>query len=329
VTCRGDPKTALGRRAVLTGLTAILLGGSGARTRRIGFISSSTTDPLSPLLTALRDGLALLRYEEGRNLEVLYRLAKSREELPAMAADLVSRKVEVIIAAGSEAILAARDATGQIPIVMTNSGDAVREGFVASLGRPSGNITGMTQTSPETAGKRLEILLELVPSMRQVGILWNPVHPNTPFTFAQGSAAAVQLGLQPISIESRQAEDVRRGVVLAAAQGVQAFLVIRDPFTVRHRALIVDTLRDAKGLAVFETAEFLEAGGLIAYGADFADLFRRSATYVHKLLEGARPESLPVEQPTRFELLINLRTARTLGIDIPASLLAQADEVIE
>ncbi|HEX2138040.1 MAG TPA: ABC transporter substrate-binding protein [Microvirga sp.] len=318
------------RRAFVLGALAVALPGpAAAGVRRVGFISSSTTSLDSPLLVALREGLRERGYEEGKNLAIDYRFAQSRDQLPAMAADLVARKVELILAAGSEGIVAARAATASIPIVMTNSGDAVREGFVASLDRPGGNITGLTQISPELVGKRLEILQEVVPDLKVVGILWNPMHPNTPISFQEATAATERLGLAPVSLELGDPGQIQPGLAKLAAAGARAFLVIRDPFTVRHRAIVVNALHRLRLVAIFETFDFFEAGGLMFYGADFADLFRRAAAYVDKILKGARPADLPVEQPTKFVLGINNRVAAQTGVAIPASLLARADHVIE
>jgi len=300
-----------------------------ASVRLVGFISSSTTSPDSPYLVALREGLKSHGYEEGRNLAIEYRFASSRDRLPGMAADLVQKRVELILAAGSEGISAARDATTTIPIVMTNSGDAVREGFVVSLDKPGGNITGLTQISPELVGKRVEILREVFPDLKQVGILWNPAHPNTPITFREATAEIARLGLAAVSVETREVPDIKTGLAARAAEGVRAFLVLRDPFTVRNRSLIIDVLNDLQILAVFETSDFLEAGGLMFYGADFADLFRRSAAFVSKILNGAKPADLPVEQPTRFVLGINTSVARKRGIPMPPTIVARADHIIE
>ena len=320
----------MNRRAFLAAVSvAAFWSPALASMRRLGFLSSSTTSLQSPLLAALRQGLKERGYVEGSNIHIDYRFAQSREELPVMAADLVSKRVDVILAAGSEGIVAARGATDTIPIVMTNSGDAVREGFVASLSRPGGNITGMTQISPALVGKRLEMLREVFPDLVQVGVLWNPVHPNTPISFHEARAAAEKLGLSVVSVEAREPLQIDPGLAAAAAQGVRAFLVIRDPFTVRNRAAIVNALGHLRMLAIFETSEFVEAGGLMFYGADFADLFERSADYVDKILKGARPADLPVQQPTKFVLVINQKVAVARGIRIPETLLARADEVIE
>ena len=205
-----------------------------ANARQLGFISSSTTSLDSPNLVALREGLKAQGLEVGKNLVIDYLFARSRDELPDMALALVDKRVAIILAAGSEAIVAARNATKTIPIVMTNSGDAVREGFAVSLARPGGTITGMTQISPELAGKRIEMLRDIFTNLEQVGILWNSDHPNSPITFREATTAAEKLGLKPLSFEARTAEDIDVQLMIAAEQKVRAFLVIRDPFTARH-----------------------------------------------------------------------------------------------
>jgi putative ABC transport system substrate-binding protein len=242
---------------------------------------------------------------------------------------MVAEGVELIVAAGSEGILAAMNATTTIPIVMANSGDAVRAGFVASLSRPGGNVTGMTQISPELVGKRLEILREIFPDLQKVGVLWNPNHPNTPLAFQEATEAAAQLGLVLISAQANEPRDIAPALAKAALDGVKAFLVIRDPLILRSRDAIVRAFNELGLAAIFETPDFVEAGGLIAYGADLASLFRQAADYVHRILEGASPAELAVQQPTSFRLVVNQRTARDLGIEIPLALLATADEVVE
>lgn len=296
---------------------------------RLGFISSSTTTIDSSYLVALREGLKVRGYEEGRNLAIDYQFAQSRDQLPGMAQKLVETRVEMILAAGSEGIVAAKNATTTIPIVMTNSGDAVREGFVASLARPGGNITGMTQISPELAGKRLEMLLEIFPDLQRVGIIWNPIHPNTPITFQEAAAATEKLGLVPVSFEVKASEEIEKQLQKAAEQNVRGLLVIRDPFTLRNRVRIVNELHRHRMLAIFETPEFVDAGGLMSFGADFAHMFRESATYVDRILKGASPADLPVQQASKFYLVINARVAQARGIQIPQSLLVRADHLID
>jgi len=322
----------MNRRGFLTGCSTLALSTLSAQasdTRRAGYISSSTIDMNSPFLFALREGLTSRGYVEGKNLAIDYQFAKSRDQLPSMAHELVAKRVEVILAAGSEAIVAARDATRTIPIVMTNSGDAVREGFVASLARPGGNVTGMTQISPELTGKRLEILKEVFPDLKRVGVLWNSNHPNTPITFRETITATEKLDLIPVSFEPKTPEEIDAQFTQAVTQNVRAFLVIRDPFTVRNRVRIVRGLHRLAMLAVFETQDFVEAGGLMSFGADFAHLFRQSAIYVDRIFKGASPSELPIQQPTKFSLLINNRVAHERKIKIPLSLLVRADHLID
>jgi putative ABC transport system substrate-binding protein len=323
---------AMNRRRLLFGCSLLALSSVravAADMRRLGFISSSTTTVNSPLLVALREGLKARGHEEGKNLEIDYQFAKSRDQLPSMALGLVKKRVEVILAAGSEGIVAARDATKTIPIVMTNSGDAVREGFAASLARPGGNITGMTQISPELAGKRLEMLQQVFADLKRIGILWNSIHPNTPITFHEATAATEKLGLVPVSFEVKVPDEIEPQLARAAEQKVRAFLVIRDPFTIRNRVRIVNGLHRHSMLAVFETSDFVDAGGLMSFGADLAQLFRESATYVDRILKGVSPADLPIKQPTKFSLVINTRIAHERRIEIPHSLLVQADHLIE
>ena len=319
------------RRRFLCGCSLLALSSVEvlAEIRRLGFISSSTTTIGSPYLVALREGLEARGYAEGQNLAIDYQFAHSTDQLPGMAHKLVQKRVEVILAGGSEGIVAARNATTTIPIVMTNSGDAVREGFAASLAKPGGNITGMTQISPELAGKRLEMLLEIFSDLQRVGILWNPIHPNTPITFQEAKAATEKLGRLPLSFEVKASEEIETQLQMAAEQNVRGFLVIRDPFTLRNRVRIVNELHRHSMLAVFETAEWVDAGGVMYFGADFAHMFRESAIYVDRILKGASPADLPIQQPTKFSLVINARVAHARGIKIPQSLLIRADHLIE
>ena len=309
-----------------------LLGPHGSEAQqsvRIGFISTSTTRVSSPFLVALRQGLKDLGYEERKNLIIEYRFAESTEQLPAMAADLVKLKVDVILAGGSEGITAAKNATQTIPIVMTNSGDAVKAGYVASLARPGSNITGLTQISPELAGKRLQILKELVPRLSRVAVLWYPLHPNTPITFKETQAAAEILGLRVLSLEVKEPKGFEDAFTTLARERIAGLVVLRDPFTVRHRALITESALKLRLPTIYETGDYVQAGGLMFYGPNFADMFRRSATYVDKILKGAKPADLPVEQPTKFEMAINMKTAKALGLTIPPSLMIRVDQIIE
>ena len=295
---------------------------------QLGFISSSVTNVSHPFLTGLRQGLSELGYKESKNITIEYRFGTT-EELPKLAEDLVRLQVDVIIAGGSEGIIASQKATQTIPIVMTNSGDAVQSGLVASLRRPGGNITGMTQISPELAAKRLELLQETIPGLARVAVLWHPLHPNTPELFKETQAASQKLGLQLLSLEVKTPEDFATAFAMAIQQRAEALIVLRDPFIVQHRARIADLALASRLPAIYETRDFLEAGGLILCGPSFWHLYRRSALYVDKILKGANPADMPVQTPWEFEFVINLKTAKALGITIPPSLLFQADEVLQ
>lgn len=313
-------------------LLVVPLAAAGQQTQkvpRIGFISTSTTSVSSPFLAALRQGLSDLGYVEGKSIVIEYRFARHRDELPAMAADLVKLPVNVMVGGGSEGIRAAKNATSTIPIVMTNSGDALTEGFVASLSRPGGNITGLTQISPELAGKRLEILKEAVPRLRRVAVLWHPLHPNTPTTFKETQHAAEKLGLRVQSLAVNDERDLMRAFEKATSERAEGLVVLRDPFMVKHRLLIADVAAKKRLPAIYEASDFVEAGGLMMYGPNFAELYRRSAGYIDKILKGANPGNLPVEQPSKFSLVINMKIAKAMGLTIPPSLLLRADRVIE
>jgi putative ABC transport system substrate-binding protein len=294
---------------------------------RLGFISSSVTHVSHPFLTGLRQGLSELGYQESQNITIAYRFG-TKEELPKLAEELVRLQVDVIVAGGSEGIMASKKATQTIPIVMTNSGDAVQSGVVASLRRSGGNITGMTQNSPELGAKRLELLQETVPGLSRVAVLWHPLHPNTPELFKETQAASQKLGLPLLSLEVKTPEDFDTAFATAIQQRAEALTVLRDPFMVQHRARIADLAIERRLPAIYETRDFLEAGGLMLYGPSFWHLYRRSAYHIDKILKGAKPADMAVQTPWEFEFVINLRTAQELGLTIPPALLFQADEVI-
>ncbi len=310
-------------------LVAPLCSGAQQPTKvfQVGFISSSVTTVSHPFLTGLRQGLSELGYQESQNITIAYRFG-TKETLPALAEELVRLQVDVIVAGGSEGVMASKKATQTIPIVMTNSGDAVQSGLVASLMRPGGNITGMTQSSPELAAKRLELLQETVPGLSRVAVLWHPLHPNTPELFKETQAASQKLGLQLLSLAVKTPDDVDTAFATAIGQRVEALTVLRDPFVVQHRARIAQLAIESRLPAIYETRDFLEAGGLMLCGPSFWHLYRRSASHIDKILKGAKPADMPVQTPWEFELVINLKTAQALGITIPPTLLFQADEVI-
>jgi putative tryptophan/tyrosine transport system substrate-binding protein len=235
----------------------------------------------------------------------------------------------VIVTIGTLAPLAAKRATLATPIVMTSAGDPIGSGLVASLARPGGNVTGLSLMAPELAGKRLELLQEILPSISRVAVLWNAANPYSALVFKEAVSGARALGLEFISLEVQAPGDVEGALDAATAQHADALIVVEDPLTMDHAAKIAKFAVDHGLPAVSGLKVFTDAGGLISYGAELNDLFRRSASYIDKILKGAQPADLPVEQPTKFELVINLKAAGALDLTIPPSILARADEVIE
>jgi putative tryptophan/tyrosine transport system substrate-binding protein len=271
-----------------------------------------------------------LGWVEGENVVFERRYAENRlERLPELAADLVRLKVDVIVATGTLAPLAAKRATSTIPIVMTGAGDPLGTGLVDSLARPGGNVTGMSLMAPELGGKRLELLKELLPRLARVAVLWNAANPYSALVFKQVQAAGTTLGIEVQSLEVRQPDDFDRAFETVRRQHPDALMTVDDPLTINHRKRIADFAVGQLLPTLQGFREFVTAGALMSYGANVVDLARRAAGYVDKILKGAKPADLPVQQPTKFELVINLKTAKAIGITIPPSLLARADEVIE
>jgi putative ABC transport system substrate-binding protein len=290
---------------------------------RIGVVIGGI--PLLGFVEGLRD----LGYVDGRNIVIEYRAFEGRaERFPEIIAEFVRLKVDVIISSSTPAVKAAKEATSTIPIVMAGLNDPVGAGLVASLSRPGGNVTGLTNIITELSAKRLELLKETVPGVARVAVLWNSNHPGQPLAFKQTQVAAQALGVTALSVEVRRREDFESAFRRLAKERPGALLVLPDPVTMFHRKLITDF--DAKNRlpAMYAAREWADAGGLMSYGTNFAEVFRRAATYVDKILKGAKPADLPVEQPTKFELAINLKTAKVLGLTIPPSVLARADRVI-
>ena len=299
------------------------------RIPRIGYLGLGKPGP-SLVGEAFHQGLRDLGYVAGETLNVDTRLADGDEaRLRAFARELVRQKVDVIVAAGSPAIRAARDATKQIPIVMAVSGDPLAAGFIAGYGRPGGNVTGLSSVSPELSGKRLQLLTEIVPGLARVALVSNPDSPeNAPERQSlQGAGRAMNVQLH--LIEVRSTAELQAAVARIARIQAQALVFLGDAFTFAHRAQMIELAAKAQLPAIFPSKEFVEAGGLIAYGPSLPDLFRRSASYVDRILKGATPASLPVEQPATFELVVNRRTELLLGVTLPPALVMRADEVIE
>jgi len=280
-------------------------------------------------IEALQRGLRELHYVEGQNIAIEYRFAEGKPELlPALAAELVRMKVDVIVAWATEATLAAKQATTTIPIVMTGVADPVKSGLVASLARPGGNVTGTTTLAADLSGKLLEMLKETVPDLSRVAVLWNGRSSAMELRVKEAEAAARALGVTLQSVGVQGPDDFDRAFAVMTQERPDALLVVLDTFIFVQRSHILDFAATHRLPAMYEIRDFVDEGGLMTYGPSFLDRLGRVATYVDKILKGAKPGDLPIEQPMRYELVINLKTAKALGLTIPPSILFQADEVI-
>ena len=302
------------------------------RLSRIGFIDvASGSDQPSRWIDAFRDGLRQAGYVEGQNVAVDYRWSPGEEEqLSALVAELVREHVDVMVTATSGVTQAVQRATSTIPIVMVRVGDPIGVGIVARLARPGGNVTGLSGLGPELAPKRLQLLRESAPWIARIGVLYSEQGPGRLLAFQETESAARTLGLPVLPLGVNLGDDLAAIVADAVGQGVDALIVqqgngVRD----NHGVTVVDLAAKHRLPAMYDADEFIEPGGLMFYGVDFADLYRRAATYVDKILKGAQPADLPIERPTRFDFVVNLKTARDLGLTIPPSVLAQATEVIQ
>ena len=302
-----------------------------AKIARVGFLHPASAQGADIRLQAFRDGLRELGYVEGKNLQLEVRWGEGKlDRLPALAAELVQAKVDVIVAATSPSVVAARQATRTIPIVMPTSSDPVGDGLVASLARPGGNITGLSQMAPELGEKRIQLLKEIFPKVSHaMAVLWNPDYVGMRARFEQARVAAPAVGLTVRSVEVRDARELDVAFEAIIREHPEALLLLVDPLTLSQRARIVEFAAEQRLPAIYETRDFVDVGGLISYGPNGLELFRRAAIYVDKILRGAKPADLPIEQPTKFELVINMRAAKALGIKFPESILLRADKVIE
>ncbi len=325
------------RRALIAGVAASLLAppvAAAQQTKRfsIGYLVAVTPGVVAPYAAAIEEALRDLGYVEGRNIVVHRRYAEGKpERLPDLAADLVRLNVDIIVATTNPAIAAAKRATTSIPIIMVIASDPVGTGFVASLARPGGNVTGVTlDTGPELNGKRVELLNAILPKASRVAVLRNPAEPGAVQSWNAAEEAGRRLGITVRSVEIRGLDDFEPAfatMVRERADGV--VLVSAGPVAFTRRRHIVGLAAQAKLPAVYGLREWVDDGGLMSYGPSLIDLWRRSATFVDKILRGAKSGDLPVEQPTKFELVINVRTAKALGLTVPQSLLLRADEVIQ
>jgi putative ABC transport system substrate-binding protein len=326
------------RRKVLIALGAGALTatfGSRAQTpaetvRRIGILSGHSPSGTALWHQAFQLGLRELGWIEGKNISIEYRFAEGKSDrLPQFAAEFVRLKVDVIVASVTPDALAAQKATKAIPIVIVAAGDPVELGLVESLARPGGNITGLSPMTAELGGKRLEMIKELVPKLSRVAVLWNPQGASSPFHWKELQHPARQLGVQLISLEVQAPENFDKAFEAARRARAGALFIIPDPVITPEIKRLAGLAAKSRLPSIFHVSEFAEAGGLVTYGPDRDDMFRRAATYVDKILKGAKPRDLPVEQPTKFELVVNAKTAKALGLKIPNSILVRATKVIE
>jgi putative ABC transport system substrate-binding protein len=328
----------MNRRAFLSAVTGGLLAAPLAaeaqpagKVPRLAYLSASSAASATWAVEAFRQGLRDLGYIEGTNILIEYRWADGRfERLPGLAAELARSKVDIIVAQNTVAALAAKNATSTIPIILVTVGDPVGSGLVASLACPGGNVTGLSLFSTlAISGKQLELLKEAFPTLSQVAVLANPANPPTADLLTQTERAARSLGLRLRVVQVREPKEFGDAFDAMKNERVPALLVIADPLVNDSRGRIVAFAATNRLPVVYPYRTFVDAGGFMSYGVDNSDLSRRAATYVDRILKGAKPAELPIEQPTKFELVINLKTAKALGLTIPPSLLARADQVIE
>ena len=297
---------------------------------RIGYLPSGPISERVHLWDAFRQGMRELGYVEGQNITLVFPSAEvTPERLPHLAAELVSLKVDVIVAAGTPAVQAAKEATKTIPIVTPITTEPLETGLVASLARPGGNITGLSYMSSDLSGKRLELLREVVPGVSRIAVLSNPSSATVPPMMRKTEVAARALGVQLQRLEVHGPDDFERVFQAATKERAGALITLDDAFAFTQRTRIVKLATKNRLPAIYGFREFVEVGGLMSYAANLSDMYRRAATYVDKILKGTKPADLPVEQPMKFELVINLKTAEQIGLTIPPNVLVRADKVIK
>jgi putative ABC transport system substrate-binding protein len=318
--------------AMLFALCSSVQAQQPAKVPRIGFLAAASLSSSSMAVRteAFRQGLSALGYVEGKNIVIERRYAEGKlDRLPVLAAELIRLNVDIIVSTGPRPTRSAKEATSTIPIVMAQDTDPVGNGFVDTLARPGGNITGLSMLSPELSGKRLEILTEIVPKLSRIAVFGTSTYPGNAQSLKEAELAATAFGIKLQYLEVLDPKDIESVFGAAHKQLADAVLVLGGPaFNSRRRQIAELAIKNQLPAMYFAT-EFVREGGLMSYGVSITDLFRRAATYVDKLLKGARPGDLPVEQPTKFELVINLKTAKQIGLTIPPNVLARADRVIK
>jgi putative ABC transport system substrate-binding protein len=326
----------ISRRAFIGGLasTVVMIScivtAAAGKTPRIGFLGNSTAALEANLIRPWREGLRDFGYVEGQNVAVEYRWAEGRyERFPALIAELLALKVDVIVTAGTPAAQAVKRATSTIPLVMIAVGDPVSTGLVSSLGRPGGNATGLVSIAPDLEGKRLQLLQEIVPNLTLVALLTNPANPFHVGSEQQLRSAATAMHVKAQSFAVRNESEFDAAFETMLRQRPGAMIMLADRLFLHHRKRIADFALKHRLPAVYAYQELVEAGGLMSFGPSYPGMHRRAAYFVDRILKGASPSELPMEQPSQFELMINVRTARVLGLTIPPSLLLRADQVIE
>ena len=335
--CASLVKPISGLRLVISGLCALLFAFSlsaeaqqAAKVPRIGYLTGSPVSAIAYRTEAFRQGLRDLGYVEGKNIVIEWRYAEGNpDRLPALAAELVRLKVDVIVTGGSAATRPAKGASSAIPIVMAGDGDPVGDGFVASLARPGGNITGLSSLAPELSGKRLEILREIVPRLSRVAVLGTSINPSNAQALRETELAAGAFGVKTQYLDVRVPKDMETAFRAMRKGRVEAVLVLGNQFLISQRTRLAELAVKSRLPAMYYRREYVEDGGLMSYDANPNDLTRRASTYVDKILKGAKPADLPVEQPKKFEFIINLKAAKQIGLTIPANVLARADKVIK
>jgi ABC-type uncharacterized transport system substrate-binding protein len=319
-----------------------LLGGAAAawplaaraqqagRIPRVGFLGNSTAALEANLVGPFREGLREHGYEEGRNIALEFRWAEGKyERFPALVAELIAANVDVLVTAGTPATLAVKNATTTLPLVMIAVGDPVGTGIIPSLARPGGNITGLSSIAPDLEGKRLELLREVVPRLARVAFFLNPANAFHAASVQQARAAAQALNINLIAHEVRKSEDLDPAFAAIVEEKPDALLILADRVFLHNRERMMSFAAQHRLPSVNAYRELVEAGGMMSYGPSYEDMHRRAAAYVDKILKGAKPGDLPVEQPTKFTLIVNVKTTMALGLEVPPTLLARADEVIE